>query len=330
MKTLLLAATALAGSPAAPAQTGQSPSQPAQAAVATVAPTSASTPNLSTTAAGAVFAPPIVQSSEARTHTVPPSPAELRVRAANRAVTRDPAALAFVNAIQVYPYGEGVLYRLFAAPERVTDIALQPGEAVVSVAAGDTVRWTIGDTTSGSGEAKRVHILVKPFSAGLATNLIITTDRRTYHLQMDSTSATAMAAVSWTYPQDELIAIRRQQAEALEATPVSSGLTVASLNFDYAITGDTPDWRPLRAFDDGRQTFIEFPASISVGEAPPLFVLDEKGEASLVNYRMSGRFYVVDRLFGAAELRLGAKKQSIVRIARATPARSGRRRGRAS
>jgi len=120
MKTLLLAATALAGSPAAPAQTGQSPSQPAQAAVATVAPTSASTPNLSTTAAGAVFAPPIVQSSEARTHTVPPSPAELRVRAANRAVTRDPAALAFVNAIQVYPYGEGVLYRLFAAPERVT------------------------------------------------------------------------------------------------------------------------------------------------------------------------------------------------------------------
>lgn len=321
MRNLLLAATALASSPAALAQTAQVPSQSAQAVAATAAPIAQ--------AAGGIAVAPIVQPPELYLHAVPPSPAELRVRAANRAATRDPATPAFVNATQVYPYGEGVLYRLFAAPERVTDIALQAGEAIVSVAAGDTVRWTVGDTTSGSGETKRVHIFVKPFSAGLATNLIITTDRRTYHLQMDSTS-TAMAAVSWTYPQDELIAIRRRQAEAREAAPVSSGLAVENLNFNYAITGDSPDWRPLRAFDDGRQTFIEFPASIAVGEAPPLFVLDQKGEASLVNYRMSGRFYVVDRLFGAAELRLGARKQSIVQITRVAVARSPQRRGRAS
>src|SRR3546814_9753229 len=71
---------------------------------------------------------------------------------------------------------------------------------VISVAAGDTARWTVRDTTSGSGEAKRVHILVKPYAAGLSTNLVITTDRRAYHLQLESTAATAMAAISWTYP----------------------------------------------------------------------------------------------------------------------------------
>ncbi|WP_447725870.1 P-type conjugative transfer protein TrbG [Sphingomonas koreensis] len=258
-----------------------------------------------------------------------PSPAELRVRAANREATREPATRAFINAVQVYPFSEGVLYRLFAAPERVTDIALQPGETIISVAAGDTARWTVGDTTSGSGEAKRVHILVKPFAAGLSTNLVITTTRRAYHLQLDSTSSTAMAALSWTYPQDELIAIRRREAEAETAKPISSALAVENLNFAYAITGDRPAWRPLRAFDDGRQTFIEFPANIAVGDAPPLFVVGDQGDIQLVNYRMSGRFYVVDRLFGAAELRFGEKKQAIVRISRTIDA-PRRRSGRAS
>lgn len=253
-----------------------------------------------------------------------PSAAELRVRAANAQATQEPAARAFINAVQIYPYSDGVLYRLFAAPERVTDIALQPGETIVSIAAGDTARWTVGDTSSGTGDTKRAHILVKPFAAGLSTNLIITTDRRAYHLQMESTAATAMAALSWTYTQDELIAIRRQQAEAAAARPVASGLAVEQLNFSYAITGDNPAWRPLRAFDDGRQTFIEFPASLATGEAPPLFLADAKGEASLVNYRVQGRFYVVDRLFDMAELRLGLKHQQIVRIARASD--NGRRR----
>jgi type IV secretion system protein VirB9 len=218
-----------------------------------------------------------------------------------------------------------VIYHLLAAPGRVSDLILQPGEVITSIAAGDTARWTIGDTSSGSGEAKRVHVLVKPFSAGLSTNLVIATDRRTYHLQLSSTVGTAMAGISWSYPADELLAVKRKEAEAQAVKPVAAGLDVQSLTFSYAITGDTPAWRPLRAFDDGRQTFIEFPASIAVGEAPPLFVLGDKGAAELVNYRMSGRYYVVDRLFNAAELRLGGKQQAVVRITRGTAAEKERR-----
>ncbi|WHU02357.1 P-type conjugative transfer protein TrbG [Sphingomonas sp. NIBR02145] len=313
MNRILLAASALVAVPAF-AQT--SPPQPPQAATA-----SPSSPPVATTIAPPSVVPPPVAP---RRHK--PSPAELRVRTANAKATQEPAAPAFVNAVQVYPYGEGVLYRLFAAPERVSDIALQPGEAIVSVAAGDTARWTVGDTTSGSGESRRVHILVKPFAAGLSTNLVITTDRRAYHLQLDSTPATAMAALSWTYPQDKMIAIRRQQASAEAARPVASGLAVERLDFGYAVTGDRPAWRPLRAFDDGRQTFVEFPASVGVGEAPPLFVIGNRGDAQLVNYRMAGRFYVVDRLFDAAELRLGTKKQAVVRIVRLGADRSRRQR----
>lgn len=256
------------------------------------------------------------------------SPIVARVAAANRAATLEPQAQGFVNAVQVFPFSEGTIYQVYTAPGAVTDIALQAGENLVAVAAGDTVRWVIGDTTSGTGADKRTHILVKPFTSGLATNLVVTTDRRSYHLQLAATSHTAMAALSWTYPADQLLALRRAADQAAAAAPVSAGLAVDSLHFNYAISGDAPAWRPLRAFDDSRQTFVEFPASIAVGDAPPLFVVGPTGEAELVNYRVRGRFYVVDQIFDAAELRLGTRKQQVVRIARigdVTPSRKGKR-----
>ena len=239
-----------------------------------------------------------------------------RVAAANRAATQEPQAQGFVNAVQVFPFADGAIYQVYTAPGAVTDIALQPGESLVAVAAGDTVRWVIGDTTSGGGTEKRTHILVKPFASGLATNLVITTDRRSYHVQLTATSRTAMAALSWTYPADQLIALRRAAEQAAAAAPVSEGLSVDSLHFNYAISGDQAAWRPLRAFDDGRQTFVEFPASIAVGEAPPFFIIGPTGEAELANHRVRGRFYVIDRIFDVAELRLGTRKQQIVRISR--------------
>lgn len=247
------------------------------------------------------------------------------VATANRLATMEPAAQGFLNAVQVYPFADGAIYHVITAPERVTDIALQAGETLVAVASGDTVRWVIGDTTSGSGAEKRTHVLVKPFSAGLATNLVITTDRRSYHIALTSIPRTAMAALSWTYPQDALIALKRATAAAETAAPVAAGIAVEQLHFNYAVSGDRPSWRPLRAFDDGRQTFIEFPATLGVGEAPPIFLLDTKGEAQLVNYRVKGRFYVVDRIFDVAELRLGTKKQQVVRISRVADGASARR-----
>lgn len=254
-------------------------------------------------------------------HRKPPlSASELRVESANRAATLEPTTSAYLNAVQLYPFSDGAIFHVFTSPEQVTDIALQPGETLGAVAAGDTVRWVIGDTTSGSGDTKRTHVLVKPFAPALTTNLIITTDRRTYHLSLTSTARAAMAALSWSYPQDQLIAFKAAEEQARAAQPVATGLQVDQLHFDYAISGDQPDWRPLRAFDDGRQTFIEFPLSLGTGEAPPLFLVDAKGTVSLVNYRLQGRYYVVDRLFDTAELRLGLKHQNVVRISRVLPA----------
>jgi P-type conjugative transfer protein TrbG len=253
------------------------------------------------------------------------------VETANRAALREPERQGFLNAVQVYPWSEGALYRLYATPEQVSDIALQPGEGLISVAAGDTVRWVIGDTTSGSGAGRRVHILVKPSTVGLRTNLLVTTDRRVYRLELASNARAAMASISWSYPQGELLALRRAEAAVEAAAPVAEGIALESLHFDYSIVGDRPSWRPLRAFDDGRQVFIEFPPTLGQGEAPPLFVTGARGKPELVNYRQRGNYYVVDRLFAAAELRLGEKKQQVVRIIRdGSDAGGEHRRGRAS
>src|SRR5215831_19014178 len=166
-----------------------------------------------------------------------------RVAKANDAARVQPTRHGYLNAVQVYPFADGALYQVYAAPGEVTDIALQQGEQLVGsgpVAAGDTVRWVIGDTESGAATAKKVHILVKPTRPDLVTNLVINTDRRTYHLELRSTEKTYMASVSWLYPQDELIALRRHNALADAATPVATAFDVNSLNFRYAIEGDTP------------------------------------------------------------------------------------------
>jgi type IV secretion system protein VirB9 len=240
-----------------------------------------------------------------------------RVDDANAVARIEPDKDGYINAIQVYPYTKGALYQLYAAPAQVTDIALEPGEKLVSVSAGDTVRWVVGDTTSGEGKDAIVHILVKPIGADLETNLVITTDRRTYHLEMRSSASTYMASVSWTYPASELLALKRQRSEADVTAGViaDAGINIEQLKFRYRLEGDAP-WKPVRVFDDGAKVYIQFPSGLAQSEAPPLFVVGPDAKPALVNYRVRGTTYIVDRLFAAAELRLGTAPQRVVRITR--------------
>jgi type IV secretion system protein TrbG len=261
---------------------------------------------------------PLPASSATKPEVADPA---VRVARANAAARVQPSREGYVNAVQVYPFTEGALYQVYAAPGQVTDIALEEGEMLAGtgpVAVGDTVRWVIGDTESGAGATKRIHILLKPTRADLRTNLVINTDRRTYHLELRATASTYMASVSWRYPADQLVALRGEATAADDAAPIASGIDVDRLNFGYRIDGAKAPWRPTQVFDDGRQVFIEFPAGIAEGEMPPLFVLGPKGkDAELVNYRVRGRHMIVDRLFQVAELRLGGKgAEQRVRIER--------------
>lgn len=236
-----------------------------------------------------------------------------RVENANAAARVQPRRDGYYNAIQVYPWSEGALYQVYAAPGQITSIALEPGETLTGagpIAAGDTARWIIGDTESGSGVARRVLVLVKPSRADITTNLVITTDRRTYMIELRSGDKPYMPAVSWAYPQPA-----GGGRQTLPATPVIPA--VVARNYRYGLTGDTPPWKPIAVYDDGRRVYVEFPAGIVQGEMPPIFVIGPNGETQIVNSRIHQHILIVDRLFGAAELRLGAgDRQQTVRIVR--------------
>ncbi|WP_050401246.1 MULTISPECIES: P-type conjugative transfer protein TrbG [Bradyrhizobium] len=235
-----------------------------------------------------------------------------RVETANSAARVEPRKRGYFNAAQIYAYSPGALYQVYAAPGQITDIALEEGEQLTGagpIAAGDTVRWVVGDTESGSGDTRRVHILVKPTRASIETNLVVNTDRRTYLIELRSRERPYMPSVAWYYPE----AVReRSRSAALK--PVLPG--PAQRISRYAIEGDSPPWRPLAVYDDGRKVYVEFPQGIVQGEMPPLFVIGPDGKTELVNYRAYGNVLIVDRLFAAAELRLGGEHQQKVRIVR--------------
>lgn len=240
----------------------------------------------------------------------------------NEAAIRGPGDASVVGALHEFAYERGALYAIQASPQRITDIALEPGEQLLSVSAGDTTRWIVGDARSGAGAAAQAHVLVKPNAGNLTTNLVVMTDRRVYHIELKSVSGTAMAAVSWRYPAEMMLA-SHPAPPAIEIPPPPPPFTPEQLNLRYRIDGDKPDWRPLAAFDDGRQVFIEMPEKIRTMEAPPLFVIGDAGP-ELVNYRVAGKYYVVDRLFTKAELRLGSGwGEKKVQIYRQTPIAGG-------
>ncbi|CAL4869875.1 hypothetical protein MMA231_04167 (plasmid) [Asticcacaulis sp. MM231] len=255
-----------------------------------------------------------------------PAPPASEVRVAMEAARVRPAAEAFANANQVYAYADNALFQVYTSVGKVTDIVLQPGERLVGagpVAAGDTARWIIGDTESGTGDRKQVHILIKPTLSTLSTNLVVNTDRRTYHIELTALRDTYMACVSWRYPQDELLAVQRRAERIAVQAPLVAGIDPEALEFGYRIDGARVPWRPVRAFDDGHKVFIELPADIGKTDLPPLFLVGGDGKAELVNYRIAGKFLIVDRLFSVAELKLGDRTtQKTVQIKRVGIAKS--------
>ncbi|UPT64909.1 MAG: TrbG/VirB9 family P-type conjugative transfer protein [Hyphomonadaceae bacterium JAD_PAG50586_4] len=236
------------------------------------------------------------------------TPLEL-LASANDASRQRPSREGFQAARHVYNFEPGAIYELYTNPNYVSTILLEPGESLTNIAAGDTARWIVSQADAEAQGEGRTIVLVKPQEAGLRTNVVLITDRRTYLIEAISQAGAAYSAqVAWSYPQTE--------HAPNTATPLDA------LNFNYRIRttrGPAPQWAPVRVFDDGRRTWIEFASAVEAGDLPPLFVISGEG-AELVNYRViaapNGPRYMVDRILDVGELRLGTRAPIIVRIER--------------
>lgn len=109
------------------------------------------------------------------------------------------AGTAYKAGLVTFTYGSGIPTVVCALLE-LTDLAFEKGESILSVQLGDSVRWNIESAISGSANDSVEHLIVKPLEAGLKTSMLITTDRRTYHIRLKSTEADFMPAVVFSYP----------------------------------------------------------------------------------------------------------------------------------
>jgi type IV secretion system protein VirB9 len=205
------------------------------------------------------------------------------------------------------------------APLRLCIVELQAGERLTGEPQiGDSVRWSVEPASYGSGELITPMIVIKPKAVGLDTNLVITTDRRSYYLRLMSSSQDYVARVSFDYPDDRQAkwsSALQKQARADREAQFDKGIktltdSVETLNVDYTIKGNAAI-RPIRVLDDGVHTYIQMSPAVLHREAPVLAVLGPDGKAEMVNYRVQGSVYVVDRLFDRGRLILGSGRKAL-------------------
>lgn len=210
----------------------------------------------------------------------------------------------------IFNFSEGKIFDVYAGVDRVTDIELQSSETLTDAPlSGDTVRWKIGVLTSGSGSNLKTHLILKPLEENIETNIVIPTTKRVYHIRAVS-GDWYMPSVAWNYPDENAQEVEAFLAREREIETV--GIAPDKLNFGYKIEGDDYSWEPIRVFDDGAKTYFQMPQKMSVTEAPVLFVIDDESEPMLVNYRVKGAYYIIDRLIMRAQMRVG--KSAIVSI----------------
>ncbi|MGV2168836.1 P-type conjugative transfer protein TrbG [Agrobacterium tumefaciens] len=214
----------------------------------------------------------------------------------------------------VFLYGE-VQPSVVCSPLQVCDIELQGGEVVRDVLVGDTVRWKVEPATSGAAGGQAIHLIVKPSEPGLVTSMVVTTSRRTYHIQLKSHATQYMARVGFEYPEDVSAKLADVNARLEASTIPGAGVPAEQLSFAYSVSGSA-GWRPTRVYSDGQKTYIQFPRSISGQDAPVLFVVSG-GQNRIVNYRMKSNMMVVDYNIDRAVLVSGVGwKQQKVTISR--------------
>ncbi|WP_258437175.1 P-type conjugative transfer protein TrbG [Helicobacter monodelphidis] len=227
------------------------------------------------------------------------------------------------NGVVRFLYGQN-LPSVISAPLQITDIVLQEGESIQDVQIGDSVRWTLAISQSGTSENATAHIIIKPSDAGLQTNLAILTDRRTYYLKLISKAEDYMTAVGFEYSdnlQATLNAYKKARIKKAESKQfeVEQGITsnIDNLSFDYRIEGNA-DFRPIRVYTDGKKTYIQMPEDMTFYEAPILMILDKSNDPQMVNYRLKHDRFIVDKPFQKAILykNAGWWKQEKITITR--------------
>lgn len=202
------------------------------------------------------------------------------------------------DSTMVFSFAPDQLYKIYCRTGYLTDIELHRGEKVSFVGGGDTSAWAINSTTVDGTP----HIYIKPIVKTSTTNIIITTDKRSYQLIV-CTSDWYNPMVRWVYGQEEHeLQVKQAAKDDATITDKLNVLNPENLNFGYNTKVKGSAKAPKMVFDDGEKTYIRFEKTTR--KLPALFIR-EKGHktVSLANFKVRHNTYILDRLIDAAELR---------------------------
>lgn len=217
----------------------------------------------------------------------------------------------------IFPFGFSQPH-LTCGALKLCQIELQPGESLSDEPLlGDRERWDVDQTRSGDVAV----IVVKPRECDIATNLLLVTDRRRYVVDLDAPECEGtnpvghyMTGISFWYPGEELRIDEKTEPDALDGMLVD----VRDLNTNYRWqTSRRVSWNPIRIFDDGVRTIIQFTPEAHHGEMPVLYGVAEDGTRVQVNTvprpDPDGDYLIADRVLtrGALVLREGKRERKL-------------------
>lgn len=166
-----------------------------------------------------------------------------------------------------------------------TMIIFDEDEKFETVALGDTDSWDVVPTDKGN------ILFVKPKAKNVTTNMNVVTTKRIYYLELNDYApedGKKVFGIRFVYPEKDLNAVLRKEAEARAANPNISGIDKANVNIDYSFSGDGR-LKPLVVFDDGKKTFFKFGARV-----PAIFAVNDDFTETLRNVRREDDYLVID------------------------------------
>ena len=192
------------------------------------------------------------------------------------------------------------------APLHLCIVQLELGETINNIDLGDSADWMVSTALVGTKTAGSYQVAVKPKLYDIATDMVITTNKRTYNIGLLSQKGQTTHVASFYYPQETLDAVNNQlsqQDQSITQNKVSNATltNLNHLNFNYVLKGGDVAWAPTRVFDDGDKTFIQMPVVSEELNLPVLYILCNK-QLALVTYRYKKPYYIVDGLFSKAFL----------------------------
>lgn len=200
------------------------------------------------------------------------------------------------NSTMVFSYSPNQLYKIYCRMGFITDLVFKKGETINYVGGGDTAGWSISKTSVDGVE----HLLVKPVVETGTTNFFIATDKHTYQLIVNS-SDWYNPMVKWVYGQEAMAEnlLEKKKNERIVTGNVNVS-NITDMDFNYIASGNGN--KPELIFSDGEKTYLKF-KNIKNKQVPIFIREKNRKEMSLVNYTVKDNYYIIDKVFDAAQLR---------------------------